>query len=96
MAMIDKAAALGVVLGKIKSMEQGHGLELLTYKRDRGVIIRRSGPDTFRVIQNGFEKARYEEPAKGLRPLLKRLLKKEFPRNNKVRLRSLPPDDGPC
>jgi hypothetical protein len=96
MAMIDKAAALGVVLGKIKAMEQGHGLELLTYKRDRAVIIRRSGPEAFCVIQNGFEQARYKESAKGLRPLLKRLLKKEFPRSNKVRLRALSPDDGPC
>ncbi len=38
------------------------------------------------VIQDGFGKDRFEVPITELPRLLKNLLKKEFPRSNKVRL----------
>ncbi len=95
MAMIDKAAALGTVLTRTKTLAMGHGIELCTFKKDRSVLIIRTGPDNFSVSQNGFEQAYYTESAKGLRSLIKRLLKREFPRSNKVRLRAISPEDGP-
>lgn len=77
------------VLERLKKLPLGHAIDLRTYKRDRSVIFKRVDDDLFLVIQNGFGQARYTEPFKKLRKLLKLLLKKEFPRSTKIRLYNL-------
>ncbi|WP_415719651.1 hypothetical protein [Maridesulfovibrio sp.] len=84
--MIDKASALETVLLKLKKVPVGLGLDMRTYKRDRSVLILRTGEDTYVVIEDGFEQARFDENSKSLKKVLKRLLKKEFPRSNKIRV----------
>lgn len=57
-----------------------------TYKRDRSVVVLRVGEDTYRLKEKGFEENTFETDFKGLKKLLKALLKREFPRSNKIRV----------
>lgn len=84
--MIDKASAIETVLRKLKKVPVGQALDLRTYKRDRSVLILRTGEDTYTVVEDGFEQERFSEDFKSLKKLLKKLLKKEFPRSNKIRV----------
>ena len=84
--MIDKTRVLDVVAERLRSLPVGHYLELRTYKRDRALLIVRRTEDQLRVLQRGFEEVDHEVDRAKLRRLLKSLLKKEFPRSNKVRL----------
>ncbi len=93
-AMIDKTSAIETVLRKIKKTVIGHGLDLRTYKRDRSVLILRTGDDTFLVVEDGFAKERFSTDLKGLRKILKKLLKIEFPRSNKIRVYEVENDEA--
>jgi len=84
--MIDIASAIPTILTKTKKLPVGQGLDLRTYKRDRSVAIKKIEADTFEIQENGFEKNRFESDHKGLKKLLKTLLKREFPRSNKIRV----------
>ncbi|WP_320174420.1 hypothetical protein [Maridesulfovibrio sp.] len=84
--MIDKDSAIESVMRKLKKIQVGKGLDLRTYKRDRSVVILRKGEDSFLVIEDGFDTERFTEDFKGVKRLLKKLLKKEFPRSNKIRI----------
>ena len=84
--MIDKTRILDVVTERLGALPVSHYLELRTYKRNRAVLIVKTSEDRLLVLQRGYEEARFEVETKRLRKLLKGLLKKEFPRSNKVRL----------
>lgn len=92
--MIDKASALGNLLGRLSDLPLGHGLDLRSYKRDRSVVFVRQGEDAYMLLELGFEEARYTDVAYAdLRKLIKTLLKREFPRSTKLRLYDLGPFD---
>lgn len=84
--MIDKTKIIDTVTTRLESLPTGHYLDMRTYKRNRSVLIIKLENDRLRVIQDGFDKQRYLITADKLKKLLKTLLKKEFPRSNKVRL----------
>ncbi|QJB55385.1 hypothetical protein [Pseudodesulfovibrio sp. zrk46] len=84
--MIDIAGAIPTITSKLKKLPVGKGLDLRTYKRDRSVVILRTAEDGYMVAENGFEKNQFESNFKGLKKLLKTLLKREFPRSNKIRV----------
>lgn len=84
--MIDKAGAIPTILTKLKKLAIGQGIDLRTYKRDRSVVITRMDEDAFAVEEDGFEKQRFETDLKGMKKLLGKLLKREFPRSNKIRV----------
>lgn len=65
------------------------GLELLTYKRDRGLRIWYNGKDVYTIKEFGFEYNVIETNFKDLKKLLKTLLKREFPRSKKIRIREI-------
>ena len=94
--MIDKANAVETLLGRLKKLPLGHGLDMRTFKRDRGALFVRQGEDSFLVVQDGFEQQRHDNvPLGKMKKLIKGLLKKEFPRSTKIRLYALgecPPD----
>ena len=64
----------------------GHYLDLRTYKRNRSVIIVKQGKDDVLVIEKGYYQERFQLKQEKLNKLLKTLLRKEFPRSNKIRL----------
>ena len=87
--MIDKATAIPTLMRKLKKLPVGHAIDLRTYKRNRSVVIARTGDDEFDVVENGFHKDRFLVPLSKMKKLLKNLLKKEFPRSTKMRLYDL-------
>lgn len=91
--MIDRANAVQTVLTKLKKLPDGCGLEVRTYKRDRGVSVRRVSADSYVVREEGFHTQCLEVDAKKLKKLLKSLFKTEFPRSNKLWLQELGPTE---
>jgi len=87
--MIDKATAIPTIMNKLKKLPIGHAIDLRTYKRNRSVVIARTGEDEFDVVQKGYQEDRFLIPLSKMKKLLKNLLKKEFPRSTKMRLYDL-------
>jgi hypothetical protein len=92
--MIDKVTAMETVMRRLEKLEVGHALDLRTYKRNRSVVIARTGDDSFDVVENGFARERFEATTGSMRKLLKTLFKREFPRSTKIRLYDLGPADA--
>ena len=84
--MLDKSSVVRVVLERLKKLPTGHYLDLRTYKRDRSVLIVKRGEEDLLVVEDGFYKDSFTVDIAKLKGLLKSLLKKEFPRSNKVRI----------
>jgi hypothetical protein len=84
--MIDKAKIIDTVCERLKKLPMGHYLDLQTYKRNRSLLIARMDEGDLLVIENGYFKERFRVRSEKLKKLLKTLLKKEFPRSQKIRL----------
>ena len=68
-------------------------MEILTYKRNRGVTIIKIDEETLSVQERGYEKNTFQIDVSELAKLLKSIAKREFPRSQKVRVYQL---DSPC
>ena len=84
--MIDKAKIIKSVTERLEELPLGHYLDLRTYKRNRSVIIVKEGKEEVLVIENGYFQERFGLKKEKLKKLLKTILRKEFPRSNKIRL----------
>ncbi len=85
--MIDKTQILPALLRRLARLPEGHAVELLTYKRNRGMTLVRRGGDAFLVLEYGYLEQRFPDvPMDKLEKLCKTVLKREFPRSTKVRL----------
>lgn len=84
--MIDINTAVPTVLSRLRKLPEDATLELLTFKRDRGVRIQRHG-DAYAVTEFGFRDETASVDLKSLKKLLKTIVKREFPRSNKAHLR---------
>ena len=69
--MLDKSSAIETVIRKLKKVPVGRGLDLRTYKRDRSILILRTGEDSFKIVEDGFAQKQFTENLKGLKKLLK-------------------------
>lgn len=87
--MIGRRNIEKVLLAQLDKLPQGHALEIRTYKRNRSVLFVRQGDDVFRVVQNGFEQADHMVEQSDIKKAIRRVLAKEFPRSNKVRVYAL-------
>jgi len=87
--MIDKDTAIPTIMNRVKKLPIGHAIDLRTYKRNRSVVIARTGEDEYDVVENGFEEERFQVDLEKMKKLLKLLLKREFPRSTKMRLYDL-------
>ena len=84
--MIDKSSVIRTVQERLKKMAVDHYLDLRTYKLDRSVVVVKRGDDDILVVENGFYQESFSVKTARLKGLLRTLLKKGFPRSNKVRL----------
>lgn len=84
--MIDKTKIIPTVITKVTQLPLNHYIDLRTYKRNRSVIIIKKEEDLFHIIENGYNQEEMEVNLDKLPKTLKGLLKKEFPRSNKVRV----------
>lgn len=87
--MIDINAAVPTVLSRLRKLPEDATLELLTFKRDRGVRITRIGDDLFSVVEFGYRNETVRADSKSLKKYLKTVVKREFPRSNKAHLREV-------
>ncbi len=85
--MNDKTTIIPTVLERLGKLQKGQCLDMRTFKRNRSVAIVCTGDDSFTVIERGFHEESWEgQTAEKVKRLLKTLLKREFPRSNKIRL----------
>lgn len=84
MNMLDIKNFTRTPIEKLKKMKIGDKMELLTYKRDRKVVIVKIGEEICNVLEDGFEVVEYSAIENSqLAKLLKQLQRIEFPRSNK-------------
>lgn len=82
--MLDIKNFTKVTLEKLKKFNTGDQLQLLTYKKDRKIIIMKTDYSKFHIIEDGFEYNEFKNiDIKNLEKILKKLKKIEFPRSNK-------------
>lgn len=92
MALINLAAVPKQITALLS--KDIHGVELLTYKRNRGITITKDHKCLLHVKERGYHEEEWVVDQTNLAKLLKTLLKREFPRSRKVRLYQLKtPDD---
>ena len=86
--MLDKAIAVQEVLRCLRKMETGDSLELLTWKKDRSLLLVKQSGEKVVVVERGFVEEEYQIEFNKLKKLLKSLLKREFPRSHKIRIKT--------
>lgn len=89
MALINIDTAIKRSIQMLKKLSPLQGLEILTYKRNRGVSIVKMDEDLFAVRERGYEENKYSVSFDALPKLLKSISKREFPRSRKVRIYQL-------
>ncbi len=87
--MLEVTALIPAVLAKLDKLPTGHAIDLRTYKRNRSVIIRKEGEESFYFVENGFYQDQFTVSKDKVKKTLKKMLKKEFPRSRKVRVYDL-------
>ncbi|CEN25364.1 hypothetical protein [Paraclostridium sordellii] len=93
--MLDIKNFTKVTLEKLKKFNTGDQLELLTYKKDRKIIIMKTDYSKFHIIEDGFEYNEFKNiDIKNLEKILKKLKKIEFPRSNKFFLKIINKKDS--
>ena len=91
--MIDKRNLPKVLLERLAKLPVGHAVDIRTYKRDRSVTFMRLDEERFRVVVDGFGQDDVTLPEARLSKFIRKVLRSEFPRSNKVRLYMLGPYD---
>ncbi|MEW6290382.1 MAG: hypothetical protein AB1545_11060 [Thermodesulfobacteriota bacterium] len=89
MALINIDTAIKRVLLLVAKIEPPRGVEILTYKRNRGIAIIRLGEDSFLVREHGYAEQETQVCFAGLARAVKAMAKREFPRSRQVRLYQL-------
>ena len=84
--MIDKSKIIDTVCEGLINLPAGHYMDLRSYKRNRSIIIVKTGESNLLIIENGHFKQTYQLHLDKLKKLLKTLVRKEFPRSRKLRL----------
>ena len=89
MALVNIDTALNRSIAALLKLPPGAGLEILSYKRNRGVSIIRLRQGEFQVIEQGYCEQELRLLPDELARALKAIIKREFPRSRKVRLYNL-------
>jgi len=86
MALINIDTTLNKTKTTLLKLPFGAGLEILSYKRNRGVSILRLSEGEFQVIERGFLEQELRLAPDDLAKALKAIIRREFPRSRKVRV----------
>lgn len=89
MALINIDTAIKRIMQIINKLEPPQGVEILTYKRNRGLSLIREQGDRVVVRERGYAENHFEVDVADLPKLLKSIAKREFPRSRKVRIYQL-------
>lgn len=83
MALINKDNTLNCVLRLLDKMPVGSWIEIQSYKRNRAIKVFKE-EEYFQVSENGFWNEEFKAKREELKSLLKKLIKREFPRSHKL------------
>ncbi|MGL5414557.1 MAG: hypothetical protein ACRDAU_02730 [Clostridium sp.] len=84
--MVDLSNFIDFTFIKLRRLGVDHGVSILTFKKDRKVSVMKR-KDSYDVIENGFFKETFKNlNEREVRRLLKSMIKKEFPRSNRLHL----------
>ena len=86
MALVNLESALRKAVNSLRKCSPGQGLEILSYKRNRGVSIIKTCTSDYRMIERGYLDQEIEISEKQIARQLKSAMKREFPRSRKVRI----------
>ncbi len=89
MSLVNLETSLRRILENLGKTEPPGGLEILSYKRNRGLTIFRFSQDSYQVREHGYREEEWLVSEKELPRLLKTIIKREFPRSRKVRVYNL-------
>jgi len=89
MALVPLDSARSQAMRLMKKMHPPEILALLSYKRDRGLIILIRGNDEYEVREYGFNNQETVVKKERIGRLLKTIIKREFPRSHRIRLLKL-------
>jgi hypothetical protein len=87
--LINIQSAIKRVQQIVRKLDPPQGVEILTYKRNRGVTIIKIDEETLSVQERGYEDNTFQIDVAGLAKLLKSIAKREIPRSRKVRVYQL-------
>ena len=86
MALINLGSVVKRVTALIKKADPDQGMEILTYKRNRGVEILKTAAGLVALREWGYHEESWQGEEDKVAKLLKTILKREFPRSRKVRI----------
>jgi hypothetical protein len=86
MALVPLDSARRQAMLVIKKMRPPEALALLSYKRDRGLVILVMENDQYEVREYGFHTQEIVVKKERIGKLLKTIIQREFPRSHRVRL----------
>ena len=86
MALVNIATILADTKRALKKIEPPGGIELLSYKRNRGIAIIKRDNDLLELREHGYQDQEFKIHPDRLAKELKAMIKREFPRSRKVRL----------
>ncbi len=89
MALVNIQSAIKRVQQIVRKLEPPQGVELLTYKRNRGITIIKIDEQTVSIQERGYEEQTLLVEIGELGKTLKTITKREFPRSRKVRVYQL-------
>ena len=89
MALINIDMVQKKVLSLLKGMEPPRGVDILSYKRNRGITLLLINKNYIGVRERGYCDQDLKVDKENLPKLLKSMIKREFPRSRKVRLYQL-------
>ncbi|NOX21062.1 MAG: hypothetical protein GXO99_07380 [Nitrospirae bacterium] len=95
MALINRDAAQKKIVELIKKLSPGEAIEVLSYKRNRRVIIIKQTDDTLCIKEQGYFEKEIIVDSNRLHSLLKGLFRVEFPRSRKLRVYRLKNNEHP-
>ncbi len=86
MALLNIQSAIKQVQQIVRKLEPPQGVEILTYKRNRGITIIKIDDENLSVQERGYQDNSFQVSTRELARLLKTIAKREFPRSRKVRV----------
>ena len=96
MVLVSIESSLRRCLQTLQSIDPPGGIEVLSYKRNRGVRIFRTDDGFLKIIVRGYVSETIIAEQSRVEKLLRTIFRREFPRSRKVRLYRLDsPDHSP-
>jgi hypothetical protein len=86
MALVNIESALKQAVSRLAKMNPPEGLEILSYKRNRGVYLMRKDKESILIRERGYIEKELVVKIDELQKALKPIFKTEFPRSRKVRI----------